>query len=97
MLILLPLRRRISVIFVPARPIMQPTMSDGIEMFCVRICPPLVAAAPFVVAVGVAVEGGAMVTVGGVRTETRGAFGGIGAREDAAAELRAVDAFVERL
>ena len=29
--------------------------------------------------------------------ETTGVFGGIGAREDATAELRAVDAFVDRL
>ena len=34
--ILDPDRRRISVIFVPLRPIIQPTISDGMEMFCVR-------------------------------------------------------------
>lgn len=33
--ILEPDSRRISVILDPARPMMQPTMSDGIEMFCV--------------------------------------------------------------
>lgn len=31
-----PDKRRISVIFVPFRPMIQPTMSEGIEMFCVR-------------------------------------------------------------
>lgn len=35
-LILLPLNRLISVIFDPARPMMHPTISDGIEMFWVR-------------------------------------------------------------
>ena len=34
--ILEPESRRISVIFVPLRPMMQPTMSEGMEMFCVR-------------------------------------------------------------
>lgn len=34
--ILEPDSRRISVIFVPFRPMMQPTMSEGMEMFCVR-------------------------------------------------------------
>ena len=34
--ILEPDKRRISVILVPFRPMMQPTMSDGIEIFWVR-------------------------------------------------------------
>jgi len=31
-----PDKRRISVILVPPRPMMHPTMSDGIDIFCVR-------------------------------------------------------------
>jgi len=34
--ILDPDNRRISVILLPLRPIIHPTISDGMEMFCVR-------------------------------------------------------------
>ena len=71
-------------------------MPDGIEWFCVRICPLLAVAAPFVVPAGMEVGGGA--TAHGQRGDDgdKGMFRGTGGREDAAAELRAVDAFVER-
>ena len=47
-LILVPFRRRISVIFVPARPRMHPTMPDRVKMPWVWICAPLAVAALFV-------------------------------------------------
>ena len=83
MLILL-LRRQVSVIIVSALAIMQPTMSDGIEMSRVRACPPLVAAALFV--------GGATV-YGSQRQEGREGGWHEGTRSD---RTETVDGFVGR-